>query len=160
VLPIFITSLFYNSFSRRFISFGFKELKTRQDELTTERVQVEADLVVEGVQHVEMEAVKAYAEDLRSLLEEADFTQSKTFLRSFVKKITINRDKAKIQYRLPMPTDGKRLQSMSVLPIDTLGGAGGIRTPYLSLIYRLKDRRKPQTGKRNLFTEIEQIKQL
>jgi site-specific DNA recombinase len=108
-----------------------KELKARQDELTKDRVQVEADIVVEGAHHIRAEVVNAYAQDLRSLLDEGDFTQSKTFLRSFVKKITINGDKAKIQYRLPMPPDGKRMQSVGVLPIDTPGGAGGIRTPYL-----------------------------
>jgi hypothetical protein len=43
---------------------------------------VGADMVVGGVRHIEVEAVKAYAQDLRSLLEEVDFTQSKTFLRS------------------------------------------------------------------------------
>ncbi len=108
-----------------------KELKARQDTLTKARVQIEADMVVEGVQHVEVEAVKTYAQDLRNLLEEGDFTQSKTFLRSFVKKVTINGDKAKILYRLPMPPDGKRTQSVGVLPIDTPGGAEGIRTPDL-----------------------------
>ncbi len=108
-----------------------KELKARQDTLTKARVQIEADMVVEGVQHVEVEAVKTYAQDLRNLLEEGDFTQSKTFLRSFVKKVTINGDKAKILYRLPMPPDGKRTQSVGVLPIDTPGGDRGIRTPDL-----------------------------
>jgi site-specific DNA recombinase len=111
------------------LSPSIKELKARQDELTKARVQMEADMVVEGVQHVELEAVKFYAQDLRSLLEEGDFTQSKTFLRSFVKKVIINGDKAKIQYRLPMPPDGKRTQSVGVLPIDTLGGDRGTRTP-------------------------------
>jgi site-specific DNA recombinase len=63
-----------------------KELKSRQDELHRARVQVEADMVVEGVEHVELQAVKSYEEDLSNLLGESDFTQSKAFLRSFVKK--------------------------------------------------------------------------
>ena len=108
-----------------------KELKAKQDELTKSQVQVEADMVVEGVQHINNEMVKAYAEDMGNLLGEADFVQSKTFLRSFVKKVIVSGNEAKIQYRLPMPPDGKRTQSIGVLPIDTLGGAGGIRTPYL-----------------------------
>ena len=108
-----------------------RELKTRQDSLSEARVQTEADMVVQGVQHVDCEMVKSYAQDLRGLLEEADFTESKTFLRSFVKRIVIDENKAKIQYRLPMPPNGGRTQSLGVLPIDTLGGAGGIRTPYL-----------------------------
>ncbi len=40
-------------------------------------------------------------------------------------------DKGRIQYYLPMPPEGKKTQSVAVLPIETLGGAGGIRTPYL-----------------------------
>ena len=108
-----------------------KELKAKQDGLMKTRVQTEADMVLEGVQHINAEAVKAYAQDLRSLLEDGDFIQSKAFLRSFVKKIIIDGDKAKIQYHLPMPPDGKRTQEEEVLPINTLGGAEGIRTPYL-----------------------------
>ena len=108
-----------------------RELKTRQDSLSEAKVQTEADMVVQGVQHVDCEMVKSYAQDLRGLLEEADFTESKTFLRSFVKRIVVDGSKAKIQYRLPMPPNGRRTQSLGVLPIDTLGGAGGIRTPYL-----------------------------
>ena len=108
-----------------------KEMKAKQDSLMKTRVQTEADIVLEGVQHVNVETVKAYAQDLRSLLEEGDFTQSKTFLRSFVKKIIVNGDTVKIQYHLPMPPDGKRTQNVDVLPTDTLGGAEGTRTPYL-----------------------------
>ena len=108
-----------------------KELKAKHDGLLKTRVQTEADMVLEGIQHVNVETVKSYAEDLRILLEDADFTQSKAFLRSFVKKIIINGDKAKIQYHLPMPPDGKRTEEVGVLPIDTPGGAEGIRTPYL-----------------------------
>jgi DNA invertase Pin-like site-specific DNA recombinase len=100
-----------------------KELKAKQDGLMKTRVQTEADMVLEGVQHINAEAVKAYAQDLRSLLEDGDFIQSKAFLRSFVKKIIIDGDKAKIQYHLPMPPDGKRTQEEEVLPINTLGGA-------------------------------------
>ena len=105
-----------------------KQLKARQDELAKARVQVEADMVVDGVQHVEVEAIKSYAQDLRGLLEEGDFTQSKTFLRSFIKKIIVDGDKVKIEYRLPMPPDGKMVQSFGVLPIEHVGGAEGIRT--------------------------------
>jgi hypothetical protein len=54
-------------------------------------------MIVEDVQHVEAEAGKSYAQDLRSLLEEGDFTQSKNFLCSFMKKVVINGGKAKIQ---------------------------------------------------------------
>ncbi|MBI4333058.1 MAG: recombinase zinc beta ribbon domain-containing protein [Chloroflexi bacterium] len=99
-----------------------RELKARQDKLAKSRVQVEAEMVAEEVVHVDVEMVKAYAEDLRSLLEEADFTRSKTFLRSFVKRIEVNGNKATIRYKLPMPGNGNKGQSVEVLPIDTPGG--------------------------------------
>jgi site-specific DNA recombinase len=104
-----------------------KELNVRQDELLRMRVQVEADMVVEGVNHIDVEKIKSYAEDLYNLLEEADFPRSKAFLRSFVKRITINDAKGNC---LPLP-DGNRAQSFEVLPTMTSSGAGGIRTPYL-----------------------------
>ncbi len=64
-------------------------------------------------------------------LEEINSQERKAFLRSFVKHIVINGDKATIHYNLPMPPDGKRKQKIEVLPIDTPGGDRGIRTPNL-----------------------------
>lgn len=106
-----------------------RELRARQEELSKSRIHVEAEMVAEGPQHVDTELVRSYAQDLRSLLEEADFTQSKAFLRSFVKRIVIDGRKALIHYHLPMPPDGKKRQTVGVLPIDTFGGEGGTRTP-------------------------------
>ena len=64
-------------------------------------------------------------------LEEADFTESKASLRSFIRQVVISGEKATIHYNLPMPPDGKKRQSVGVPPVVTPGGAGGIRTPYL-----------------------------
>ncbi len=108
-----------------------RELRMRQDELSKARVQVEAEIVAQGIEHVDVEMVKSYANDLRNLLEETDFTQSKAFLRSFIKRIVIDGKKAIMQYNLPMLSNEKNKQSVAVLPIDTHGGAGGTRTPDL-----------------------------
>jgi hypothetical protein len=80
------------------LSARIKQLKVRQDELAKAGVQVEADMVVKGVRHVEVEAVKSCARELCMFLENGDYIQSKAFLRSFVKKISINGKTAKIQY--------------------------------------------------------------
>jgi error-prone DNA polymerase len=79
--------------------------------------------------------LKSYAEDLKSLLEDSDFTESKAFLRSFIKKIVIDGEKATIYYyyKLPVPPDGKRQESLEVLPIVTPGGDRGNRTPNLCI---------------------------
>jgi site-specific DNA recombinase len=95
-----------------------KELKMKQGELSRARVQAEADIVMAGVQHLDVGMVKSYAQDLRTLLEEADFTQSKTFLRSFVKRITIEISKAKIHYCIPMSPNREKTQLVGVLPIE------------------------------------------
>jgi site-specific DNA recombinase len=58
-------------------------------------------------------------------------TESKAFLRSFIKRIEIDKSLAVVRYNLPMPQDGKRRESLGVLPIDTIGGDRGIRTPHL-----------------------------
>ena len=59
-----------------------KELRTQQDELCKTRLQLEAEMAAQGGTHVDTEIVKSYAEDLKGLLDEADITESKSFLHS------------------------------------------------------------------------------
>ena len=81
-----------------------KVLKSRQDELSKVRLQLEAETIVCGVQDVDLATVKAYANDLRNLLEDADFTEKKGSLRSCVKRIEIDGQQAKVTYKLPQRT--------------------------------------------------------
>ena len=48
-----------------------------------------------------------------------------------MKRIEIDGENAVIKYNLPVPSAQKREHLVGVLPIDTLGGAGEIRTPDL-----------------------------
>ena len=96
-----------------------KELKAHQDELHKTRVQIETEMVVRGVEQVDAAMVKAYAQDLRGLLEEADFTERKTFLRSFIERIEVNKKQVIVRYNLPIPQDVKSKEQIGVLPIDT-----------------------------------------
>ena len=45
------------------------------------------------MEEVDIDIVKSYTKDLKSLLEESDITERKAFLRSFIKRIEINRDR-------------------------------------------------------------------
>ena len=45
-------------------------------------IKKEAEMVVRGVEQMDIAIVKAYAQDLRGLLEEAEFTERKAFVRS------------------------------------------------------------------------------
>ena len=108
-----------------------KELKVRQDELGRTRVETEAEMIAGGIQQVDVDIVKTYARDLRGLLEEADFIERKAFLRSFIKRIEVNKKQVTIHYNLPLAPNRKPKEQIEVLPIETLGGAEGIRTPDL-----------------------------
>jgi site-specific DNA recombinase len=68
---------------------------------------------------------------MRATLDEVDFTKSKAFLRSFVKRIEMDGTDVRVLYRLPLPPDGRFEDRVPVLPIDTPGGDRGIRTPDL-----------------------------
>ena len=45
------------------------------------------------MEEVDIDIVKSYTKNLKSLLEESDITERKAFLRSFIKRIDINRDR-------------------------------------------------------------------
>ena len=68
---------------------------------------------------------------MKEISAEADLTERKAFLRSFIERIEVNGSEATIRYRLPLPQGGKTLDRVSVLPVDAPGGAEGIRTPDL-----------------------------
>lgn len=105
-----------------------KDLKARQDELSKARVLLEAEMAARGVQPVDEAMVKSYVQDLRGLLEEAEVLERRAFLRSFVKRIEVNKGQVTIDYRLPLPQSGKANEPSAVLPTVTFGGPGGTRT--------------------------------
>jgi site-specific DNA recombinase len=76
---------------------------------------------MEGVEPLDINAVKSYAHDLRTLLEKADIAQSKSFIKSFVKRIDMDGKVVRVSYKLPT-RDGLSVQN-GVLPIETFGGA-------------------------------------
>ena len=98
-----------------------RELRLRQDELSQTRLQLVAENSARGIRPVDAPTVKSYAEDLKNLLEEAEITESKAFLRSFIKRVEINKSEAVIHYSLPMP-QGDQDQLVGVLPMVTSGG--------------------------------------
>jgi site-specific DNA recombinase len=108
-----------------------KELKVRQDELSKARVLLEAEMAARGVQPVDEVMVKSYAQDLRGLLEEAELTERRAFLRSFVNRIEVDKGQVTVYYKLPLPQVGKASEPCAVLPTVTSGGPGGTRTPDL-----------------------------
>lgn len=99
-----------------------KELRTKQNELSKVRVLAEAEMTLQGYQQLEIDAVRVYAADLWNVIEESEVAQRKAFLRSFVKKIVVDKEMVKLYYNLPVPPDGRRMETVGVLPIDTPSG--------------------------------------
>ena len=108
-----------------------RELKKRQDKLGKARIQIEADMIVQGIEEVDMDVVKSYTGDLKALIEESDIAERKSFLRSFIKRIEINRNEVVVHYHLLLPQNEKGERVREVLPMVTPGGDRGIRTPDL-----------------------------
>ena len=105
-----------------------RELQERIDELSKARIQVEADMAVEKAERLDISTIKHYVKDLKTLLEEADITRRKSFLRSFIQKIDIKERQAVIHYNLPVPPSEVRTEEL-VLPTVSFGGAEETRTP-------------------------------
>ena len=82
-------------------------------------------MVARGIEKVDVAVVKRYARDLRSLLEDSDFTEIKAFLRSFVKRIAVDQEEVTVHYKIPLPPEGESKEKIRVLPIDTFGGLWG-----------------------------------
>ena len=96
-----------------------QQLRHRQEQLQSRKWELEVRLSDRRVELADLEMVTRCVDDLRSLLEEADFTERKTFLRSFIRRIVINKKQVTISYNLPMPPEGEKKQSVGVLPIVT-----------------------------------------
>ena len=104
------------------------ELKSQKDRLDKSRIQDEVDTILHHSHVLDMSAVKEYVADLKELLGEADNTERKAFLRSFVRRIVVDADKVTVEYKLPVPPENER-KKVVVLPTVKLGGAEGTRTP-------------------------------
>ncbi|MDO8688570.1 MAG: recombinase family protein, partial [Dehalococcoidia bacterium] len=107
-----------------------RELKQRIEGLSRSRVQAEADMVLRGLEPLDLSAVKARAKEMQAMLQKTEITERKGFLRSFIKRIEVDKTKVTIFYHLPLTVDGSGADK-TVLPIATLGGPCGARTRYL-----------------------------
>jgi len=54
-------------------------------------VQIETGMVAQDIAQVDVAMVKTCAKGVWSLLEEAEFTERKAFLRSFIERIEVNK---------------------------------------------------------------------
>ena len=119
--------------------------RLRQHQARQEKLEVaaaEARAVLEGHDNrLSEETLAAYAQEMSEFLMKSELTESRAFIRSFVKEISVSPGKAVIHYTMPTPPDSPirggtaaevALES-PVLPTVTGGSACGIRTRDLRL---------------------------
>ena len=84
----------------------------------------------------DVERVAAYAKEMSEFLMESELTETKAFIRSFVKEVAVSPGTATIHYTIPTPEDGSiggadiaEIALSQVMSSVTRGGEGETRTP-------------------------------
>ncbi len=106
-----------------------QQLRQRQDQLLAVQGEFEQMLINRKADVADLTLVTRYAEDLRELLTTGNLVEQKSFIRSFVKKVQVQRQEAVITYTLPLPPDQPDDDKTGVLAFIHDGGAEGNRTP-------------------------------
>ena len=90
-------------------------LRHREEQLEAAREDAETQLEQRRVALPEAEEIVEYVADFREFLKEGTIPERKALIRNFVEGIEVNGDEATLTYTVPMPRDGVRRESTSVL---------------------------------------------
>ena len=104
-----------------------REHRERQERLEAAATEARAVLSDRRVTLDDVETIMAFAKDMSEFLTKSELTESRTFIRSFVREIKVRPGKATIRYTLPMPEDS-----------PTRGGdvqEVALRSPVLSTVH-------------------------
>ena len=118
-----------------------KAHRARQERLEQAAAETRARLSERRAVRDDVQTITAFAQDMRDFLRTSDRTESKAFIRSFVKEIAVAPGEATIRYAIPLPADSPPPDQCaaadalkgSVLSTVHYGRAYGIRTRDLHL---------------------------
>ena len=82
-----------------------KDHRERQERLEATAAEARAMLSQRRVVLDDVETITAYAEDMSEFLKTSELTETKAFVRSFVKEIVVKPGRAAIVYSIPTPDD-------------------------------------------------------
>ena len=102
-------------------------LRHREEQLEAAREDAETQLEQRRVELPTTEEIKRYVADFREFLQEGTFPERKALIRNFVEGIEVVGDEATLTYTVPMPKDGVKRESASVLDFVQSG------PPYLTV---------------------------
>lgn len=84
-----------------------KEINQEIEHLTSSKVELEIKLLEKDF--LSEEEILPYLDDLRSTLELGTIAERKSFIRSFIKKITVDYPTVTIEYTIPISKSGKEV---------------------------------------------------
>ena len=113
-----------------------KEHRQRKEKLETAAEEARAILSKRRVTLDKMDTITAFAQDMSEYLKTSELTESKAFIRSFVKEIEVRPGKATIHYSIPTPEDSpieggdaaELVLNDGVMSMGVVGGDRGTRT--------------------------------
>ena len=119
-----------------------REHRDRLEKLDNAAEEAGAMLSERRVVLDDVETIASYARDMNGFLMASDLSESRSFIRSFVKEIGVSKGSATIRYTIPMPHDsrmpGRDMEEVAlaspVLRSVNYGGPSWIRTRDLGLI--------------------------
>ena len=119
-----------------------REHRERKEKLEVAAEEARAMLSERRVTLDKVETITAYANELREVLRTSEITESRAFIRSFVKEIEVRPGRAVIHYTIPTPEDSpiggadtaEMVLNGGVMNTVRGGGPSWTRTRDLSLI--------------------------
>ncbi len=105
-------------------------LRHREEQLEAAREDAETQLEQRRVELPTTEEIKGYVADFREFLQEGTFPERKALIRNFVEGIEVVGDEATLTYTVPMPKDGVKRESASVLDFVQSGPPERNRTVH------------------------------
>ena len=90
-------------------------LRHREEQLEAARDDAERQLERRRVALPNTEEIVEYVADFREFLKDGSFPERKALIRNFVEGIEVVGDEATLMYTVPMPSDGAKSESDSVL---------------------------------------------
>ena len=99
-----------------------KELRQRQEQLQTQRIEIENRMSDRRVELVNLEMMTEYIADVQVVLREGTLVERKAFIRSFVKDIRVSGDDAVLTYSVPELPENVSLEGAGVPRIVQRGG--------------------------------------
>jgi len=97
-------------------------LRQRQEQLQSNRWELEILLADRRVELADVETVRTYVEDLRNLLGKSSITEKKSFVKGFVKEVMVTGGEVTIDYTMPLSTGVVSEKLTTVPPIVHDGG--------------------------------------